>query len=212
MKHLFTILVALSLFAVQAFADGSEALKRVPKDGDEVAVVETNLGRIVLMFFPDKAPKHVESFLKLSKKGFFDGTKFHRVIPKFMIQGGDPNSKGSDRSTYGTGGPGYEIKGEMNDVPHKRSVLSMARTSDPNSAGSQFFITVADVDFLNPQRDDKGELVRGHEGYTVFGRCIQGMDIVDKIVALPRDEGDAPLPANPAIVKSVKIVTWPIKS
>ena len=211
MKNLLCILAAFALLAAQALGDGSEALKRVPKDGEEVAVITTNLGRIVLMFFPDKAPKHVESFLKLANKGFFDGTKFHRVIPKFVIQGGDPNSKGDDRSTYGTGGPGYAIKGEMNDVPHKRGVLSMARTSDPDSAGSQFFITVGDVDFLNPKLGEDGKPIKGKEGYTVFGRVIEGMDVVDKIVSLKRDSGDAPLPDNPAIVQSVKIVKWPLK-
>jgi peptidyl-prolyl cis-trans isomerase B (cyclophilin B) len=210
MRFILSLLIAFALI-VPAVADGSEALKRVPKDGEEVAVITTNFGRIVLMFFPDKAPEHVASFKKLANKGFFDGTKFHRVIPKFVIQGGDPNSKGDDRGSYGTGGPGYTIKGEMNDVPHKRGVLSMARTSDPNCAGSQFFITVGDVDFLNPTLGEDGKPMKGKEGYTVFGRVLEGMDVVDKIVNLKRDSGDAPLPSNPAIVQSVKIVKWPLK-
>jgi peptidyl-prolyl cis-trans isomerase B (cyclophilin B) len=185
--------------------------KRNPKKGDEVAVIDTNLGKIVLMFFKDKAPNHVANFIKLAKKGFYDGTKFHRVIPGFMIQGGDPNTKKADRSLYGQGGPGYNINGEMNDMPHKRGVLSMARTGDPNGAGSQFFIVVKDSMFLNPVLDSSGHPEPGREGYTVFGRCIQGMDVVDKIVNLKRDENDDPLPQNPAIVKSVKIKKWPIK-
>jgi peptidyl-prolyl cis-trans isomerase B (cyclophilin B) len=204
--------MAVSFMAATTFAGaqrkGATPTQRMPKKGDEVAVITTNLGSITLMFFPDKAPKHVSNFKKLARKGFYDGTKFHRVIPGFMIQGGDPNSKGSDRSTYGGGGPGYTIKGEMNDMPHLRGVLSMARTSDPDSGGSQFFITVKDVPFLNPKWDSSHHLVSGREGYTVFGRAIKGMDVVDKIVNLPRDASDDPLPANPAIVKSVKIVKW----
>lgn len=169
-----------------------------PKDGDEVAILETNHGRIVIMFRPDKAPKHVENFITLAKKGFYDGTKFHRVIPGFMIQGGDPNSKGDDRSIMGTGGPGYTINAEFNDIKHVRGVVSMARSADPNSAGSQFFIMVATATHLDGQ-------------YSAFGKVIEGMETVDKIVALKRDNRDNPLPENPAILKSVKIVKWPIQ-
>src|SRR5688500_10334481 len=114
------------------------------------AIIETKFGEIEIEFFNDKAPGHVKNFLDLAKKGFYDGTTFHRVIPGFMIQGGDPNTrdaKGS-RSRHGTGGPGYNIKAEFNDTPHKRGVVSMARSSDPNSAGSQFFIVVKDSNFL----------------------------------------------------------------
>jgi len=168
-----------------------------PVNGEEVAVMETNLGTIVLQFFPDKAPGHVKNFKDLAKKGFYDGTKFHRVIPKFMIQGGDPNSKGNDRSIMGRGGPGYTIKAEFNDVKHERGVLSMARTQDPDTAGSQFFIMVADV----PQLDGQ---------YSAFGKVVKGMDVVDKIVALKRDGQDNPLADNPAIIKSIKIVKWPL--
>lgn len=169
-----------------------------PKDGDEVAVLETNLGTIVLAFFPDKAPGHVKNFKDLSKKGFYDGTKFHRVIPGFMIQGGDPNSKDEDRSNDGTGGPGYEIKAEFNDTPHVRGVLSMARSSEPDSAGSQFFIVVKDSKFLDLK-------------YTAFGAVVKGIDVADKIVALPRDGRDNPLPANPAEIKKITIEKWPLK-
>lgn len=160
---------------------------------DDVAVIETNLGRIVLEFLLDKAPGHVQNFENLARDGFYDGTKFHRVIPGFMIQGGDPNSKDDNRADDGTGGPGYSVKAEFNDTPHVRGIVSMARSNDPDSAGSQFFIVVKDSNFL----DNK---------YTVFGRVLEGMDIADKIVALKRDENDNPLPENPAVIKSVKIM------
>src|SRR5580704_19734659 len=113
----------------------------MPETGtEEVAVLTTNLGDIVLRFHPEKAPEHVKNFKKLVQEGFYDGTKFHRVIPGFMIQGGDPNSKSDDRSIHGTGGPGYKINQEFNDTSHERGILSAARSSDPNSAGSQFFL------------------------------------------------------------------------
>jgi peptidyl-prolyl cis-trans isomerase B (cyclophilin B) len=170
-----------------------------PAAGEEIAVIETNLGRILIRFFPKVAPGHVENFKKLATKGFYDGVKFHRVIPGFMIQGGDPNSKDDNRSDDGTGGPGYKIKAEFSDTPHVRGILSMARTPDPDSAGSQFFIMVSDKAFLDGK-------------YSVFGKVIQGMDVVDKIVALPRDAKDNPLAENPAIMKSVKIAKWPLTS
>lgn len=169
-----------------------------PKDGDEVGVIETNLGNIVVRFFPEKAPGHVKNFKDLARKKFYDGTLFHRVIPDFMIQGGDPNSRLEDRSLHGSGGPGYTIKGEFTDIKHVRGILSMARTPDPDSAGSQFFIMVADKPHLDGQ-------------YSAFGAVVKGMDVVDKIVALPRDESDNPLPENPAIIKSIRIETWPLK-
>lgn len=167
-----------------------------PKNGEQVAVIDTNLGRIILKFFPSKAPGHVENFTKLAKKGFYDGTKFHRVIPTFMIQGGDPYSK-TGEGPVGTGGPGYTIKAEFNDTHHARGILSMARSGDPDSAGSQFFIVVKDSSFLDRQ-------------YTAFGQVVKGMDVVDKIANLPRDESDKPTP-DEAVMKSVKIMTWPVK-
>lgn len=163
-------------------------------EGQEVAVMQTNLGNITLKFFPDKAPKHVENFKKLAREGFYDGTKFHRVIPGFMIQGGDPNSKSDDRSMHGTGGPGYSVPAEFNDTPHTRGILSAARSSDPNSAGSQFFLMVARAPHLDGQ-------------YTAYGEVIDGMDVVDKIVALPKDRRDNPNPENPAIIERVTIET-----
>ncbi len=144
------------------------------------AVIETKFGEITLRFFPDSAPGHVKNFIDLAKKGFYDGTTFHRVIPGFMIQGGDPNSKNPDRSRHGMGGPGYTIKAEFNDRPHKRGTLSMARAGHPDSAGSQFFICVADAPFLDRQ-------------YTVFGEVESGMEVADKIVSQSRDGNDNPL-------------------
>lgn len=138
------------------------------------------LGDIVLKFFHDVAPGHVKNFTELAKKGFYNGTTFHRVIPGFMIQGGDPNSKAPDRASHGTGGPGYKIKAEFNSKPHKRGVLSMARANDPDSAGSQFFICVADANFLDWQ-------------YTAFGEVVSGMEVADKVVNMKRDGRDNPL-------------------
>lgn len=138
------------------------------------------MGDIVLRFFPDVAPGHVNNFVKLSKEGFYNGTTFHRVIPGFMIQGGDPNSKSPDRASHGMGGPGYKVKAEFNSKPHKRGIVSMARSNEPDSAGSQFFICVADANFLDWQ-------------YTVFGEVVGGMDVADKVVGLRRDGRDNPL-------------------
>jgi peptidyl-prolyl cis-trans isomerase B (cyclophilin B) len=149
------------------------------KMSGEKAVIETKLGNIELQFFPEVAPNHVNNFIELAKKEFYDGTIFHRVIPGFMIQGGDPNTKNPDRSQHGMGGPGYTIKAEFNEKPHKRGTLSMARAANPDSAGSQFFICVAETPFLNKQ-------------YTVFGKVVSGMEVADKIVSQPRDKRDNP--------------------
>lgn len=137
-------------------------------------------GNIVLKFYPDVAPNHVKNFLDLAGKKFYDGTTFHRVIPGFMIQGGDPNSKNVDRASHGMGGPGHRIKAEFNSKPHTRGVLSMARSNDPDSAGSQFFICVADAHFLDWQ-------------YTAFGEVVSGMEVADRIVSTKRDGRDNPL-------------------
>ena len=156
----------------------------------EIAVIETKFGKIEIQFFKDKAPGHVKNFKDLAKKGFYDGTIFHRVIPGFMIQGGDPNTKSDDRSNHGMGGPGYSIKAEFNDTPHKRGILSMARSSDPNSAGSQFYIVVKDSAFLDGQ-------------YTAFGKVLSGMTVADQIVNAPRDRRDNP---NERIEMKVKVI------
>ena len=159
--------------------------------GKVTAVIETVHGTIKLELFEDKAPGHVKNLKDLAGKGFYDGTTFHRIIPGFMIQGGDPNSKSDDRSSHGSGGPGHTIDAEFNDTKHVRGVLSMARSQEPNSAGSQFFICVKDSFFLDGQ-------------YTAFGRVIEGMDVVDKIVNEPRDSNDNP--NEKMEIKSVSIV------
>lgn len=164
--------------------------EEIKKMSETKAFIETKFGSMELRFFPDVAPGHVDNFIKLAKKGFYDGTTFHRVIPGFMIQGGDPNSKDADRSKHGMGGPGYTIKAEFNDKPHKRGTLSMARAGHPDSAGSQFFICVKDSFFLDKQ-------------YTVFGEVISGMDVADKIVNAQRDRADNPIDK---IEMKVKIV------
>ena len=154
---------------------------QTPAEKGPRAVIKTKLGEIEVKFFPDKAPKHVENFVKLAKSGFYNGTIFHRVIPGFMIQGGDPNTKDpSKKELYGMGGPGHSVKAEFSDIPHKRGIVSMARSSDPNSGGSQFFIVVEDSHFLDGK-------------YTVFGEVVKGMGVADKIVNLPRDAKDNPL-------------------
>ena len=159
--------------------------------GNKVAVIETTLGDIELELQNDIAPGHVKNFKDLAEKGFYDGTTFHRVIPGFMIQGGDPNTKSDDRSTHGMGGPGYTIKAEFSSTPHTRGVLSMARSQDPDSAGSQFFVVVKDSSFLDNQ-------------YTAFGRVTKGMEVVDKIVSVPRDSKDNP--DEKVEIKSVKMI------
>ncbi|SLM47946.1 Peptidyl-prolyl cis-trans isomerase [Nitrospira japonica] len=144
------------------------------------AIIKTKFGDMEIAFFPDKAPKHVENFLKLAKSGFYNGTIFHRVIPGFMIQGGDPNTKDVNKpETYGQGGPNERLKAEFNDIPHRRGIVSMARTNDPNSAGSQFFIVVKDSNFLDNQ-------------YTVFGEVVKGLEVADQIANLPRNPRDLP--------------------
>ena len=153
--------------------------------------IETNHGKIVFKLLRDLAPETVRNFEKLSKSGFYSGTLFHRVIPGFMIQGGDPNTKNSDKSSWGTGGPGYTVKAEFNSRSHLRGVVSMARSTDPDSAGSQFFIVTADSTFLNGQ-------------YTAFGEVTEGMDVADKIVNLQRDNNDCPLEEAKMLQVSIK--------
>lgn len=169
-----------------------------PAEGDQIAVVQTNHGRIVLRFFPDVAPNHVANFIKLSESGYYDGVRFHRVIPGFMIQGGDPQSKDQPRYMHGSGGPGYSIDAEFSEIPHTPGILSAARTSDPNSAGSQFFLMHRTSPHLDRQ-------------YSVYGQVVEGMDVVETIVSLPRDDRDNPLEDNPAIMESVTICTWPLE-
>jgi peptidyl-prolyl cis-trans isomerase B (cyclophilin B) len=159
---------------------------------DEVALLETDHGIIVFEFHADIAPNHVANFKKLVSQGFYDGTRFHRCIPGFMIQGGDPLTKGEDRSRWGTGGPGYSINAEFNERPHKRGSVSMARSGNPNSAGSQFFICVAPAPHLDRQ-------------YSNFGTVISGMNVADDIVALPKAPG-TDQPKEPATIKKARVL------
>ncbi|HEY7533541.1 MAG TPA: peptidylprolyl isomerase [Nitrospiraceae bacterium] len=163
---------SIFLASVLLFAAGAAKTQK--------AIIKTKFGEMEVSFFPEKAPKHVENFISLAKSGFYNGTIFHRVIPGFMIQGGDPNTKDVNKpETYGLGGPSQRVTAEFNDIPHKRGIVSMARTNDPNSAGSQFFIVVKDSNFLDRQ-------------YTVFGEVVKGIEVADKIVSLPRNPKDLP--------------------
>lgn len=178
LKHL-SIMAAAGLMLFTA-CGGKTEVKPVVEKPEPRALIKTKFGDIEIKFYPDVAPKHVENFVKLAKEGFYNGTIFHRVIPGFMIQGGDPNTKDSlKKDTYGQGGPGYTIKAEFSDMTHKRGVVSMARAQDPDTAGSQFFIVVEDAGHLD-------------EKYTVFGKVTKGIGVADKITSVPRDERDNP--------------------
>jgi cyclophilin family peptidyl-prolyl cis-trans isomerase len=166
-------------------------------EGEEVGVIETNLGTVVVRFYDQDAPKTVANFKKLAGSGFYNGTTFHRIVPRFVIQGGDPNSKDSDRANDGQGGPGYTVPAEIKRL-HKRGALATARLGDQvnpkkESSGSQFFICLTDLPSL-----DKG-------GYTVFGEVIEGMDVVDKIAAVKTDARDNPV--DPVVMKKVTVQT-----
>jgi cyclophilin family peptidyl-prolyl cis-trans isomerase len=184
---------ALVLLAMGPGAAGAAPAKASAPE--ETATIETSLGRIVIRFYEKDAPKTVANFKELARKGFYDGTTFHRVVPNFVIQGGDPNSKDNDRSNDGLGGPGYTVAAEIKRL-HKRGAVVTARTGDNvnpkrESSGSQFFICVRDLPML-----DAG-------GYTVFGEVIEGMDVVDKIVSVKRDSRDNPI--DPVVMKKVSI-------
>jgi len=158
----------------------------------EAAILTTSAGEMVLELWSDVAPGHVANFKKLAQQGFYDGTCFHRVIKGFMIQGGDPNTKDeAKQQQWGTGGPGYQIKAEFNDRPHVRGVLSMARSNNPDSAGSQFFICHGDPRFLDRQ-------------YTAFGKLIKGDEVLETIGTTPTHPGDRPV--KRMSVTSIKIV------
>jgi peptidyl-prolyl cis-trans isomerase B (cyclophilin B) len=167
-------------------------------DKSEVAVIKTTEGEMVVEFWPDVAPKTVENFKKLAREGFYDGTAFHRIVKGFMIQGGDPLTKDkANERRFGTGDPGYKIKAEFNERPHQRGVLSMARSANPDSAGSQFFICLGDASFLNGK-------------YTAFGKLIKGDDVLEKIGNTPVEMSPSGEPSKPAKrvgVESVKITT-----
>jgi len=189
----FVLFCALAVSG-QAAEKGKKKVS--PRDyANTIAVLQTDMGDITLKFHYDKAPKHVENFVDLAAKGFYDGVMFHRVIPGFMIQTGDPQTKKAEdpRRPYGTGGnvvDGKEvrIKAEFNDTSHKRGIVSMARANDPNSASSQFFIVVKDSTFLD-------------HNYSAFGEVVSGMEVADKIAAAPRSASDRP--NQPIHVKKV---------
>ena len=192
-RKVFLLLFVFLLVLPPALAEMKDKKftpEEIKKMSETKAVIETKFGNIELKFFPEAAPGHVSNFLELAKKGFYDGTTFHRVIPGFMIQGGDPNTKSPDRSQHGMGGPGYTIKAEFSEKPHKKGILSMARAQDPNSAGSQFFICVAKASSLDGK-------------YSVFGEVTSGIDVVDQIVTQPRDKKDNP---NDRVEMKVKVV------
>ena len=164
---------------------------------NEVAVIKTTAGEMVIEFWTDVAPQTVENFKKLARQGFFDGTAFHRIVKGFMIQGGDPLTKNATMAgQWGTGGPGYQIKAEFNDKPHVRGVVSMARSQDPDSAGSQFFICLGDAKFLDRQ-------------YTAFGRLLKGDDVLGKIgntSVTHSNSGEVSKPTTRVGVESIQIV------
>ncbi|HKC95927.1 MAG TPA: peptidylprolyl isomerase [Nitrospira sp.] len=195
------LVVAAALVAASVLTGcwGKNEIKPIPLPPDTrpKAIIKTKFGEMEMKFYPDLAPNHVENFIKLAKSGFYNGTIFHRVIPGFMIQGGDPNTKNSLRKeTFGQGGPKDDkgnpilLKAEFTDTPHKRGIVSMARANEPDTAGSQFFIVVEDSFFLDRK-------------YTVFGQVTKGLGIADKIAGLPRNDHDLP---NDRIEMTVTIV------
>ena len=193
MKSILINLLAVAL----AIASVNAEEKKPMNSANEVAVIKTSEGEMIAEFWPDVAPNTVENFKKLARSGFYDGTAFHRIVKGFMIQGGDPLTKDpAKESRYGTGDPGYKIKAEFNDRSHERGVLSMARSNDPDSAGSQFFICLANVSRLDHQ-------------YTTFGKLIKGVDVLGKIGDVEvtmSGSGERSKPTKRVTVESIKIV------
>ena len=175
------------LVAPVIFAEGPTTGEAAPH-----VLLKTKFGEMEIVLFPDLAPKHVESFLKLVKSGYYNGTIFHRILPGFMIQGGDPLTKDpANRNKYGTGGPGYTVPAEFSKVAHEKGILSAARTQDPNSAGSQFFIMVEKSPHLDGQ-------------YTVFGEVVKGVEVAETIVSQPRDLKDNPVERIEMTIEVIK--------
>jgi peptidyl-prolyl cis-trans isomerase B (cyclophilin B) len=206
----FALVAALLAASLSAAAEAPKKETKVTKPRDyahTLAILKTSQGDVTVRFFYDKAPGHVKNFVDLSAKGFYDGTLFHRVIPDFMIQGGDPNTKQPETPTtrYGTGGnkdatgAPVNVKAEFNDTSHRRGIVSMARSSSPDSASSQFFIVVKDSLFLDRQ-------------YTAFGEVTKGMEVVDKIVVESNYDpasGGAGKPRNLQKLLKVELVEEP---
>jgi peptidyl-prolyl cis-trans isomerase B (cyclophilin B) len=188
-----TMLLSSTLFA----AEEKKEEKTSVNVSNEVAVIKTSEGEMVVQFWTDAAPNTIENFEKLAREGFYDGTIFHRIVKGFMIQGGDPNSKDpAKENSYGQGGPSYKIKAEFNDHSHQRGVISMARSADPDSAGSQFFICLAPVPRLDHQ-------------YTTFGKLIKGDDVLEKIGDTPvtrNSSGENSKPTKRVVIESIKVV------
>jgi peptidyl-prolyl cis-trans isomerase B (cyclophilin B) len=206
MTKFFGWFLGVALLASASFAqdakeekkeDATEPKKAETTPAEEVAVIKTSAGEMVVEFWPEVAPNTVENFKKLARQGFYDGTAFHRIIKGFMIQGGDPNTKDpAKEDDYGKGGPGYQIKGEFNDRKHVRGVISMARSASPDSAGSQFFLMLDN----SPHLDNK---------YTGFGKIIKGEEILVKIGETPvtaTRSGERSKPRERTEVQSIKIV------
>jgi len=196
MKLFFALAAALLSTTVLA-ADEKTKESTPMTSSNEVAVIKTSEGDMVVQFWTDAAPNTVQNFKKLARQGFYDETIFHRIVKGFMIQGGDPNSKDpAKENSYGEGGPGYNIKAEFNDHSHDRGVISMARSQNPDSAGSQFFICLAPVHRLDHQ-------------YTTFGKLIKGQDVLDKIgeTEVTRNSmGEPSKPTKRIVIESIKIV------
>ena len=192
-----SILAAVLLASALLAAEEKKEEKSSVTTSNEVAVIKTNEGEMVVQFWNDAAPNTIDNFKKLARSGFYDGTIFHRIVKGFMIQGGDPNSKDpAKENKYGQGGPGYKIKAEFNDHPHDRGVISMAREPDPNSAGSQFFICLARV----PRLD---------QHYTTFGKLIKGDDVLGKIGDTPvtrNNAGEMSKPTTRVVIHKIDIV------
>jgi peptidyl-prolyl cis-trans isomerase B (cyclophilin B) len=187
------VILSSALFATEEKKEEKTSMNA----SNEVAVIRTSEGEMVVQFWTDAAPNTIENFKKLAREGFYDGTIFHRIVKGFMVQGGDPNSKDpAKENRYGEGGPGYKIKAEFNDHSHDRGVISMARSSDPDSAGSQFFICLAPVPRLDHQ-------------YTTFGKLIKGGDVLEKIGDTPvtrNSSGENSKPTKRVVIESIKIV------
>jgi len=192
-----SIVLAVLLSSAVLAAEEKKDEKTSMNTSNEVAVIKTSEGEMVVQFWTDAAPSTIENFKKLARSGFYDGTIFHRIVKGFMIQGGDPNSKDpAKESSYGQGDPGYKIKAEFNDHSHERGVISMARGPSPDSAGSQFFICLGPVPRLDGQ-------------YTTFGKLIKGADVLEKIGDISvtgNSAGETSKPTKRVVIESVKIV------
>jgi len=190
---LLSALAVVAGLALSSCSNNKESMKEPSAAGTPRAIIHTNYGDMTVEFWPDVAPRTVENFLKLSRENFYNGTAFHRVIKGFMIQGGCPNSKIGARGAPGTGGPGYQVKAEFNNRAHVKGVLSMARSSDPDSAGSQFFVCHGDASFLN-------------NNYTAFGKLVAGEEVLNKIAVVVCVGPERSTPTERVEITSVEIV------